>query len=193
MSELLIRPFESPADYLGMIDYFHGASDDLLARMGVDRGRLPARQDWLERAWRDHERAEEDPQRDRFHVAWMLDGAVVGHSSINQIRRGDSASAHLHLWRADLRRAGIGGDFFRRSVSYYFTHFDLQVLRVEPYAENAAPNRVVEKLGFRFVKRYRTVPGPLNFEQEVNRYEMQRAEWELLREDSGRPPRTEIP
>jgi RimJ/RimL family protein N-acetyltransferase len=177
VSELFVRPFESPTDYYAMIDYFHGAPDDLLGQMGVDRARLPARQDWFDRAWRDHERAEDDPQRDRFFLAWVLDADIVGHSSINQIRWGDSASAHLHLWRSDLRRAGIGGEFFGRSVSIYFARFDLKVLRVEPYAENPAPNRVVEKLGFRFVKRYRTVPGPMNFEQDVNRYEMDRAEW----------------
>lgn len=32
------------------------------------------------------------------------------------------------------------------------------------------PNRVMPKSGFRFIKRYRTVPGPINFQQGVNRY-----------------------
>lgn len=34
----------------------------------------------------------------------------------------------------------------------------------------AVANRVMPKSGFRFIKRYRTVPGPINFEQDVNRY-----------------------
>jgi hypothetical protein len=40
----------------------------------------------------------------------------------------------------------------------------------EPYADNPAPNRVLVKTGFRFIARYRTTPGVINFEQEVNRY-----------------------
>jgi hypothetical protein len=72
-----------------MIDYFHGASDDLLIRMGVDRAKLPPRGEWFDHAWRDHQRAEEDPQRDRFYLAWVLGGQLVGHSSINQIHWGE--------------------------------------------------------------------------------------------------------
>jgi RimJ/RimL family protein N-acetyltransferase len=178
MEGLLVRPFESPADFYGMIDYFHSASDELLVRMGVDRSKLPPREVWFDHAWRDHQLPENDPRRDRFFLAWVLDGHVVGHSSINRITWGDSANAHLHLWRTDLRRAGIGSEFFRRSISIYFERFDLKVIYVEPHADNPPPNRVLEKLGFRFTERYRTVPGPVNFEQDVNRYEIDRVSWE---------------
>jgi [ribosomal protein S5]-alanine N-acetyltransferase len=175
--ELLVRPFVTPADYYGMIDYFHGASDELLLRMGVDRSKLPARAAWFDHAWRDQQLPETDPRRDRFFLAWLFDGVVVGHSSINQIRWGEQAHAHLHMWRSDLRRAGTGTEFFKRSVSIYFERFDLDVVNVEPRADNPPPNRVLEKLGFRFIERYRTIPGPVNFEQDVNRYEMDRATW----------------
>lgn len=180
ISGVLVRPFESPGDYYGMIDYFHGAPDDLLVRMGVDRNKLPSREDWFDHAWRDHQLAENDARRDRFFLAWVLDGETVGHSSINQIHWGEKACAHLHLWRSNLRRAGTGTEFFRRSISIYFTRFDLKLISVEPHADNPAPNRVLIKLGFRFVKRYRTVPGPVNFEQDVNRYEVDRACWERV-------------
>jgi hypothetical protein len=33
---------------------------------------------------------------------------------------------------------------------------------------------VLEKLGFRFVRRYRTIPGVIAYEQDVNRYELKR-------------------
>lgn len=181
--DVAIRPFESEADYYGMIDYFHGCSDGQLLLMGVDRGKLPAREQWFESAWRDHQRAENDPERDRFYLAWVLNGEVVGHSSINKICWGDSANAHLHLWRSNLRRAGIGAELFRRSISFYFDRFDLKRIIVEPNADNPAPNRVLAKLGFRFVERYRTVPGPVNFEQDVTRWEVDRATWEREQED----------
>jgi RimJ/RimL family protein N-acetyltransferase len=40
----------------------------------------------------------------------------------------------------------------------------------EPFADNPAPNKVLPKLGFKFVKRYWTVPGQICPEQEVNLY-----------------------
>ena len=48
--------------------------------------------------------------------------------------------------------------------------FALRRLYCEPYADNPGPNRVLRRSDFRLVKRYRTVPGPLNFEQDVNQY-----------------------
>ncbi|HUP88650.1 MAG TPA: GNAT family protein [Longimicrobiales bacterium] len=180
MTSAVIRPFGAAGDYYAMIDYFHGASDELVVRMGVDRSRLPAREKWFETAWRDHQRAEDDPARERFFLAWILDGEIVGHSSINQIKWGERAFAHLHLWRSDLRKEGIGSEFFRQSISFYFDRFNLQMINVEPNADNVAPNRVLEKLGFRFLKKYRTTPGPVNFEQVVNQYEIDRASWEKL-------------
>lgn len=180
-AQLIVRPFESPADFYGMIDYFRGAPPDLLERMGVDPSKLPSRAHWFDQAWRDHSLPVDDPRRDRVYLAWLVDGQLVGHSSANKIQWGDSAYAHLHLWRSDLRAAGIGSEFFRRSIEYYFKHLELRVIYVEPSATNAAPNRVLEKLGFTLARRYRTVPGPMNFEQEVNRYEIRREAAVLLR------------
>jgi hypothetical protein len=37
---------------------------------------------------------------------------------------------------------------------------------------NPAPNKTLEKIGFTFIKSHTCVPGYLNFEQEVNRWEM---------------------
>jgi [ribosomal protein S5]-alanine N-acetyltransferase len=174
---LAVHPFATRADYYGMIDYFRNATNEHLLGMGVDRTRLPDREVWFEQAWRDHERAETDPERDRIFLAWLYDGEAVGHSSINQIKWNEQANAHLHLWRADLRQGGVGSEFFRRSISWYFDRYGFKRIFVEPFAENPAPNRVLEKLGFHFIEQYRTIPGPVNFEQDVNRYVMDVDRW----------------
>ena len=176
----LVRPFTSPDEYYGMIDYFHGSPDELLLRMGVDRSKLPAREAWFDHVWRDQQLPETDARRDRFFLAWLYNGELIGHSSINQIQWGEQAAAHLHMWRSDIRQAGVGTELFRQSISHYFERFNLKFVVVEPHADNPPPNRVVEKLGFRFVKRYRTIPGPVNFEQDVNRYEVDRETWTRL-------------
>ena len=62
----------------------------------------------------------------------------------------------------------------RGSANFYFERFDLKKLLCEPSADNPAPNRVLEKLGFAFIRRYRTIPGVIAYEQDVNRYELLR-------------------
>src|SRR5262245_17490159 len=113
-----VRPFASPSDYYGMIDYFTGATPEYLHGMGVDPAKMPSREAWFESAWRDHQRAETDPERDRFFLGWYVDGELIGHSSINKIKWGEEAYIHLHMWKADVRRGGVGTELFRRSIEF---------------------------------------------------------------------------
>lgn len=114
----------------------------------------------------DHPNAE----KERGYLAWACDGIPIGHASINKIRFGEEAFIHLHLWSAPRRRAGLGTILFQLSAERFARDFELRRLYCEPYVENPGPNRVLPRAGFRFVKRYRTVPGPLNYEQDVDQY-----------------------
>ena len=167
-SEVQVRPFTERRDYERMIDYFLTADDALLLGMGVDRSRLPQREAWLESVMLDHERIDAD--KERSYLAWLYMGTPVGHSSINKIKVGEEAFIHLHLWDRGLRRAGLGTQYFTASAAEFARVFRLKRLYCEPYAENPAPNRVLLKSGFRFIKSYRTIPGAITFEQVVNQY-----------------------
>ena len=168
--ELVVRAFSHQLEYEGMVNYFHGADDAFLHGMGVEREKLPQREEWLSQLLLDHQ--VDESARDRVYLAWIYGGEQVGHSSLARLKIGEEAYIHLHLWRSDLRRAGLGAEFFKRSVNFAFEKFRLQRLWCEPCAANPAPNRVLTKLGFRLVGHYRGVPGPINFEQDVNRYEL---------------------
>ena len=170
--EMEVRPFSSREDYELMLDYFYKADDSFLRGMGVDRLKLPERDKWLDALLVDHEKPAKE--RDRFYLVWIFRGERVGHSSINKIVPGTEAFIHLHLWDSHLRKAGLGTEFVRRSANFYFERFNLKKLVCEPSAENLAPNRVLEKLRFRFVRRYRTTPVAIAYEQDVNRYELDR-------------------
>jgi RimJ/RimL family protein N-acetyltransferase len=169
MPFLAVRPFRE-SDYPAMVDYFLDSEPSFLVGMGVDTRKMPRREEWLRDLLRDHQ--ESDGRRDRFYLAWTCDGELVGHSSINEIAVGKEAHFHLHLWKAQLRRAGLGVEFVGLSAAYYMARFELQRLVCEPYSHNPAPIRAVAKAGFRFVKRYRTVPTVMSFEQDVDRYEL---------------------
>src|SRR5687768_4121875 len=138
-----IRPFQSKEEYAGMVDYFLQSSSEFLMGMGIDPQRMTVKEVWLEAVWADHHRPNE--QKDRIYVAWIYDGTLVGHSSINKMIWGKEASIHLHLWRAELRQKGIGTRFFGLSANYFLTNFGFEKLYCEPYAENPAPNRSLAK------------------------------------------------
>ena len=151
-----------------MVDYFLDADDGFLQSMGVARSKLPSREDWISSVLRDHDRPNQ--AKERAYLAWIYDGVAVGHSSINKIDYGEAAFIHLHLWSRLHRQAGLGTTFFRLSAERFAQEFSLKRLYCEPFADNAGPNRVLLKSEFRFIKRYRTIPGPMNFEQDVNQY-----------------------
>lgn len=163
-----VRPFAGRPEYEQMVDYFLNADDEFLRGMGVARSALPLREDWIRSALRDHDRP--NHEKERAYLAWIHEGAAIGHSSINKIQVGEEAFIHLHLWLPARREGGLGTTFFRLSAARFAADFSLKRLYCEPYAENPGPNRVLQKSEFRFVKRYRTVPGPTNFEQDVNQY-----------------------
>lgn len=153
-----------------VVSYFHDAGDAALLAMGVDRARLPARDEWLRRIASE---AELEPRDQKLcYVIWRCDGRSVGHSSMNNIVYGEEGHAHLHLWNDGERRRGFGTEFMRASIDIYVRRFLLKRVISEPYAENPGPNKLLSKLGFDFVRRYRTTPGATNFEQDVNRWQL---------------------
>jgi RimJ/RimL family protein N-acetyltransferase len=171
-ARLQVTPFSSKSDYERVVDYFLRADEAFLRGMGVDPERLPERNAWLDRLLPDLTRA--DPLKQTFYLGWDDEGTRVGHCNVNRLVYGDQAYVHLHLWDPGIRRAGLGAEFLRLSVPIFFQRLALQRVYCEPYADNPAPNRVLVKVGFRFIKRYRTTPGFINFEQEVNQYVIER-------------------
>jgi RimJ/RimL family protein N-acetyltransferase len=165
---IAVRPFAGRPEYERMVDYFLEAEDAFLIGMGVERSRLLPREEWIGAALADHDRPND--QKDRAYLAWVLDGVAIGHSSINKIQVGQEAFIHLHLWSPAHRQAGLGTRFFQLCAARFAEEFALKSLYCEPCADNPGPNHVLLKSGFRFVKRYRPIPGPINFEQDVNQY-----------------------
>jgi ribosomal-protein-alanine N-acetyltransferase len=153
-----------------LVDYWTKSDPVFMQSMGVDLLKIPSRNEITDMLVRQLSQTYEEKQS--YAIIWLIDGKPSGHSNINKVIFGNEASMHLHLWNKPERKKGMGLDFVRMTLPYYFNNFNLMKLYCEPYALNEAPNRTLEKLGFDFVKRYRTIPGYLNFEQEVNRWEL---------------------
>lgn len=151
-----------------IIDYFHSASPEHLETLGVDPTRLPERGRWRQLYEYDYSQPLE--KRLSIALAWELEGRPIGFSTVDKIKFGEEAHMHLHVVEPNLRQKGHGSAFVKRSAEVYFELLRLNRLFCEPNAFNIAPNRALQKAGFRYVKTHKTVPGPLNFHQAVNRW-----------------------
>jgi RimJ/RimL family protein N-acetyltransferase len=155
-----------------IIDYFHSSTPEHLETMGVDPTRMPGTAAWSGRFKELY--AQPIAARPNFLVIWRLDGRAIGFSSCDKIVFGNRANMHLHVVEPELRQQGIGAECVRRTVEIYFRAFALKQLFCEPNAYNVAPNRTLQKAGFKYLKTYKTVPGPLNYHQAVTRWVIER-------------------
>ncbi|MGJ4949477.1 GNAT family N-acetyltransferase [Bradyrhizobium sp. HKCCYLS20291] len=155
-----------------VIDYFYSSSIEQLDLMGIDPTRMPTVPAWrlLYTALYDAPPAE----RAVLLLVWQLDGRPIGFSSCDRIVRGSHANMHLHVTAPELRGRGLGTECIRRSLALYFDRLQLKQLFCEPNAYNTAPNRALQKAGFRYLKTYKTVPGPMNYRQAVTRWMIER-------------------
>ncbi len=166
---LSVRPIQvSDIDFF--VQYWLHNDGTYLEGMGVDLTKLPSeeglRNMLLEQINLPFEK------KNAFCLIWLQNDLPIGHSNVNNIIFGKEAFMHLHLWKSPFRQKGLGTKLVKLSLPWYFENLQLQTLYCEPYALNPAPNKTLGKVGFTFIKKYITVPGSLNFEQEVNRWEL---------------------
>ena len=158
------------SDIEKIVDYFVNSDEEFLKEMGADKSKLPQKKEWLEKLKLEFQKPYS--KKEFYYIIWLLDGEAIGHTNVNNIEFKESAKMHLHLWKNDHRKAGLGYEFLKLSIPYFFKNLGLKKLVCEPYSENKAPNRVLEKLGFELVRTYETTPGWINFKQVVNRFEL---------------------
>ena len=172
-SVLSVREMQE-TDVQQIIEYWLDAKVSFLTNMGVDVKKIPSEDEWRKMLLEQLNKPLNEKQS--YCIIWLIEGVPAGHSNVNKIIFGEEAFMHLHLWESTVRRKGYGVKLVKKTLPYFFSRLQLKKLYCEPYALNPAPNNTLEKIGFSFVKRYVTTPGWLNFEQEVNR-------WELSRDD----------
>lgn len=165
-----------PNDIEKIVDYFVNADAEFLKGMGADKSKLPQREEWIKKLESEFKKTYKN--KDFYYIIWLIDDQPIGHSNIHKIEFGNIATMHLHLWKNDKRKNGLGLKFLNLTVPYYFKKFNLKKLICEPSSENVAPNRVLKKLGFELVRTYDTTPGWINFHQTVNRYELKKGQLE---------------
>lgn len=159
-------------------DYWLKSDPDFMVSLGVDLNKLPKREDFIEALTQQINSPIESKKA--YALIWEIDGKAVGHSNVNPLEFGKQATMHLHLWQSENRKQGLGTELVKMSLPFYFRNLKIQKLISEPYALNLAPNRTFEKIGFTLTDTYKTIPGTSNFEQEVNRWEISKDQFEKI-------------
>ncbi|UZO81833.1 GNAT family N-acetyltransferase [Aquimarina sp. ERC-38] len=157
-------------DFERIISYFHTSNNAHFKLMGADKLKLPNPEDW--NTILKSECKKPNTEKKLYYIIWLLNNQPIGHSNINNINYRKEANMHLHVWEEENRSKGLGFQFLEKTIPYYFINFKLQKLLCEPNAYNKAPNKTLIKLGFDKIKTYETIPGSINFKQDVTRYEL---------------------
>jgi RimJ/RimL family protein N-acetyltransferase len=169
--ELTVRPLR--LEEFGLrVDYFLQSSDEYLSQLGVDRELMPDREEWV--AYYEEDFARPLAERESYHLGWELDGRLIGFGSTDNIEFGEQAYMHLHIAEEPLRRQGLGTEFVRLSVDEYFRVLQLKRLFCQPNAYNVAPNRALQRAGFRYVLSAEMAPSVINPPQPITRWVIER-------------------
>jgi RimJ/RimL family protein N-acetyltransferase len=169
MTSLSVRELQEQ-DIPSIVAYWLQATPEFLKGMGADPDKLPDEASWHQMLKQQVRTPYEEKQS--YCTIWEIDGKAAGHCNVNKIVFGKEAYMHLHLWQKEGRQKGAGAQLVKLSLPHFFRNLQLKTVYCEPYALNPAPNKALEKAGFRFVKEYTTIPGSLNFEQSVHLWEM---------------------
>lgn len=154
------------------IEYFHQSSSQHLEQLGIDRSCLPDRGAWMDSYRKDYVLPIEE--RQGILLLWLGDGEPIGFSSVDEIEYGQRANMHLHVLEDENRNNGLGTECVKQSSSLYFELLKLKYLYCQPNSFNTAPNRTLQKAGFKFVQTYETKPSSLNFYQSVNQWVLEK-------------------
>ncbi len=176
-NNLTVRTIEE-RDIPLIVDYWLKSDPDFLVSMGVDLDKLPSGRELTEML----KSQIDSPLKEKksYALIWEEYNQPIGHCNVNQIVYGQQAHMHLHIWHKKLRQKGIGQKLVRLSLPFFFEDLELKVVYCEPYALNPAPNKTLKRVGFSFIKTYRTIPGSLNFEQEVNQWKLSEENYKKL-------------
>lgn len=172
---LSVREIEE-GDIPSIVGYWLDSDQDFLVSIGVDLAKVPSRDDLT--MMLQTQLGQDYPEKQSYCIIWEIDGTASGHCNAGEIEFGRDAFLHLHMWNSGNRKRGSGAKLLSLSLPYFFRNLQLDNIFSEPYAQNPAPSKTLEKSGFNFVMEYETIPGSINFQQSVKRWILTRVKFE---------------
>lgn len=157
-------------DIQHIVGYWDNSTTEELLAMGIDVNNIEPLKNLGSRLEKQLKLPNE--KKGAFVLVAMVDKKLVGHCYVNNLIFGKEAFMHLHIWQTKSHQKGMGAEMVRQSIPHFFEKLKLQTLFCEPAAMNPGPNKTLERVGFKFIKKHLTIPAGWTFELEVNRWEM---------------------
>lgn len=116
----------------------------------------------------------------QMRVFWEIEGIPCGMMNIRLFKEPIEPGLHLHVLGPKWRGRGLGEKLFLKSCKRLSQLSGYDTLFCEPASTNPFPNKLFKKLGIPIEKTYRTVPSPICYEHEVNRYRITKERLEVV-------------
>src|SRR5581483_5610699 len=101
-----------------LADYWYKATPEFLISMGVDISKMFEREKLVENL--EKQITQKYDEKQAYCIIWLLDGEPVGHNNVNDIVFGERANMHLHMWKLGERKRGLGPEFIKLALPYFF-------------------------------------------------------------------------
>ena len=83
------------SDIEKIVDYFVHSNARFLKRMGADKNKLPSREEWIKKIELELQKTNRD--KTFYYIIWLIDDQAIGHSNIDKIEFGKTATMHFAL------------------------------------------------------------------------------------------------
>jgi [ribosomal protein S5]-alanine N-acetyltransferase len=168
---LVVRGLEH-RDVPDIVSYWYDTPWRFRWAMGVDPARQPPRAEW---AYLYGAMVGADPETvGAIPLMGTFGGRPFGYALLDEIERGVSCRAHLHVFAEDDRRRGLVRRLFAPTLAAAFELAAVQTIVCEPSADNVAANDLLAGFGFEPVRRRLKPAQGICREMEVCRYELPR-------------------
>jgi|GEM_PF-1411144 len=131
------------------IDYWHDPGNTALDALGVDCAKVYPADKMREMMAIGIDKNAKRVRSEASVLAIVFRGRTVGVHELTELRAGESAIMHAHIWSKGLRGHGIGAVSYVKAMQCYFDRFSLKHIRFETPKANQAALRIKEKLGLR--------------------------------------------
>lgn len=141
----------SEADLPFMLDYWFRSPAGFIESLGVDMNKMPAEAEFF-KTLTERIRANADKSPSQLNgLVITYAGRPIGQHSVNEIKPGESAIFHAHIFDPVLRGRGVGMTSYPLACQVFMNRFSLKRIWFKTPIQNTGSIRVKQKLGIREV------------------------------------------
>jgi RimJ/RimL family protein N-acetyltransferase len=170
----------SEEDVDQLMKYWYDSPQTYIESLGVDREKMSARSEFSERLKSKIKQNLAERESRLHYLAIKLGHETIGAHSLSNLKFGESASFHAHIFEERFRGIGVGKTSYPKALKIFFQRFHLKSIEFMTPTKNRAPNKLKESLGIPLVGTVVLNNHPLQNGVEANQYVLSIVDFELI-------------